>query len=224
MNILQMAQNKPRYSQMDKNMWDMILGRTGKLPGTVAPEIVELAKEKGFEFFEGTPQDNYPDELPKYREMMKENGWDFGQDDEELFELAMHERQYMDYKSGTAKRNFEREVETALKSQCAPVAGSDVNPAEMRKQKELDRIAKNHPNAKPVTATVAGTVIWQLAVNEPSMEPPIGTSYKEGDTVCHVSAYYGNEEIKALYSGKLILALVKQGDKVAKGDIVAYTE
>ncbi|MBO7541768.1 MAG: oxaloacetate decarboxylase, partial [Bacteroidales bacterium] len=109
MNIMQMAQGKPRYSQMDQNTWDMILGKTGKLPGTLAPEIVELAKEKGYEFFTGTPQDNYPDELPKYRKMMEEEGWDCGQDDEELFEMAMHERQYRDYKSGVAKKKFEED-------------------------------------------------------------------------------------------------------------------
>ena len=38
---------------------------------------------------------------------MTENSWDFGQDDEELFELAMHDRQYRDYKSGIAKKRFE---------------------------------------------------------------------------------------------------------------------
>lgn len=224
MNILQMAQGKPRYSQMDKNMWDMILGRTGKLPGTVAPEIVELAKEKGFEFFEGTPQENYPNELPKYREMMKEKGWDCGQDDEELFELAMHERQYMDYKSGAAKKNFEKEVETALKNACTQAPVKEAAPSEASKENELDKIRKTHPNAQPVTATVNGTLIWQLAVSEPSMNPPLGTSYKEGDTVCFISAYYGNEEIKALYNGKLISVLAKQGDKVNKGDIIAFTE
>ncbi len=29
MNIMQEAQGKPRYSQMDANTWDMILGKTG---------------------------------------------------------------------------------------------------------------------------------------------------------------------------------------------------
>ena len=36
----------------------------GQLPGPLAPEIIELAKEKGMEFQTGNPQDNYPDELP----------------------------------------------------------------------------------------------------------------------------------------------------------------
>lgn len=36
-----------------------------------------------------------------------------GEDDEELFELAMHDRQYRDYKSGVAKKCFEEELQHA---------------------------------------------------------------------------------------------------------------
>ena len=41
-----------------------------------------------------SPQDNYPDALDKYRKLMKENKWELGEDDEELFEYAMHPAQY----------------------------------------------------------------------------------------------------------------------------------
>ena len=82
----------------------MILGKSGKLPGELAPEIIELAKSKGLEFTDEDPQKNYPDELDNYRKEMDENGWDYGEDDEELFELAMHDRQYRDYKSGVATK------------------------------------------------------------------------------------------------------------------------
>ncbi len=220
MNILQMAQGKPRYSNMDKNMWDMILGKTGKLPGTVAPEIVELAKEKGYEFFTGNPQDNYPDDLPKYRELMKEKGWDEGRDKEELFEYAMHERQYEDYKSGAAKRNFEKEVETARVQVCAPVATKEPGDQKIPKS-AAEKMMEQDPALKPVTATVSGMVIWELAVDEPSQNPPVGTSYKEGDVICFISAYFGNEEIKSLFSGKLLHVFANQGDRVSKGDIIA---
>ena len=64
MNLLALSQNKPRFSSIDKDTWGMILGRMGKLPGPLAPEIVELAKQKGMEFYTGNPQDEYPDELP----------------------------------------------------------------------------------------------------------------------------------------------------------------
>ena len=224
MNILQMAQGKPRYSQMDKNMWDMILGRTGKLPGPLAPEIVELAKEKGFEFFDGVPQNNYPDELPKYIALMEEKGWDRGADDEELFEYAMHDRQYEDYKSGIAKKNFEKELENAIKNSGTQVVIKEVKTPEFKKQELIDAFLSKEPDAKPITATVSGTVIWELAVSEPSINPPIGTAYKEGDIVCFVLAYFGNEEIKSLYNGKLVHVIAKQGDKVAKGDIIAFVK
>ena len=121
MNLLAMAQGKPRFSTIDKDTWGMILGRMGRLPGELAPEIVALAKEKGFEFYEGNPQDMYPDELPKFREMMKQEGWDCGQDDEELFELAMHERQYRDYRSGIARERFLNDLEELKAKAGAPV-------------------------------------------------------------------------------------------------------
>lgn len=111
LNIVQMAKGEPRYSMMDDNTWNMILGRAGKLPGPLAQEIKKLAEEQKREFYTGVPQDAYPDELEKYRKEMKKLGWETGQDDEELFEFAMHETQYRDYKSGLAKKRFEDELE-----------------------------------------------------------------------------------------------------------------
>lgn len=222
MNIMQMAQGKPRFSQMDKNTWDMILGKTGKLPGTLAPEVVKLAKENGYEFFTGVPQDNYPDELPKYIKLMEEQGWDRGQDDEELFEYAMHERQYLDYRSGVAKQKFEVELEEAKKASNIQVIVKEIKAPEVVKQEVIDRVLAKEPNAKAVVAPVSGNVIWELSVNEPSMSKPLGTSYKEGEPVCWINAFYGLEEVPALYNGKLLEVIVKQGEKVQKGDIIAF--
>eukprot|EP00975_Prorocentrum_lima_P018899 3981696-Prorocentrum_lima.AAC.1 len=42
--------------------------------------------------------------------MMLEKQWDKGQDDEELFEYAMHPAQYEAYKSGKAKEDFLADV------------------------------------------------------------------------------------------------------------------
>lgn len=74
---------------------------------------MELTKSKGFEFVDTDPQLNYPDALDTYRKEMDENGWEYGDDDEELFELAMHDRQYRDYKSGVAKKRFEDDLQRA---------------------------------------------------------------------------------------------------------------
>lgn len=98
------------------DIWDMLLGKAGKLPGTLAPEIIEKAEREGRKFFTGNPQDNYPDALDKYRKMMKENKWDLGEDDEELFEYAMHPAQYEAYKSGKAKEDFLADVENGRRN------------------------------------------------------------------------------------------------------------
>ncbi|MGL5561807.1 MAG: oxaloacetate decarboxylase, partial [Tannerellaceae bacterium] len=113
LNIMQMSKGEDRWSMIDKDSWGMILGKAGQLPGALDPEIIEIAKKNGYEFIHTNPQSNYPNELEKFRKEMEENGWDIGQDEEELFEFAMHERQYRDYKSGIAKTRYEQELETA---------------------------------------------------------------------------------------------------------------
>jgi pyruvate carboxylase subunit B len=122
MNLMNILKGQPRWTTIDKDIWNMILGKMGQLPGELAPEIISLAKDKGLEFYAGNPQDAFPNELDRYREIMKKEGWDCGQDDEELFELAMHERQYRDYRSGAAKERFQKELE-------AFEAPSEIQPA-----------------------------------------------------------------------------------------------
>ena len=110
MNLFSRSMGEKDFTRMDPAMWGMILGKSGKLPGELAPEIIELAKEKGLEFYTDDPQKLYPDVLPQYIKEMKELGWDRGQDDEELFEFAMHEKQYREYKSGLAKEQFNQDL------------------------------------------------------------------------------------------------------------------
>ena len=221
MNILAEAQGKPRYSNMDQNMWDMILGRCGRLPGPLAPEILELAKEKGFEFFDGVPQDNYPDELPKYRAMMEERGWDVGEDEEELFELAMHERQYIDYKEGRAKKNFEKALADAKKK---ALQKQQVLSPEQYKQALVEAALKRMPEAVRVEAPVSGQVIWELSVGESSMAKPLGTEFPENGILCFIQTYYGQEEVRVPVAGKLVEVVAQQGDKVQKGDLIAFVK
>jgi len=84
MNVMSLIKGEERWTMIDNHTWDMILGKSGRLPGALAPEIIALAKEKGYEFTDEDPQKNYPDQLDEYRKEMTENSWDFGQDDEEL--------------------------------------------------------------------------------------------------------------------------------------------
>ncbi len=220
MNIFAMAQGQARFSNIDKDSWNMILGKTGTLPGKLDDEIIELAKTKGLEFYTGNPQDEYPDALDEYRKEMDANGWEYGEDDEELFELAMHDRQYRDYRSGLAKQRFNEDLEKMKEEAGAPIIVT-------RQVIEVpafdaDVIAAKYPDAKPLQATVSGQVIWQIDVDDVSTAPVIGTEVKEGQTVCFIQTYYGIEEVKALASGKIVQIETRQGAKVQKNQVLAY--
>lgn len=220
MNIFSMAQGQPRFSNIDKDSWNMILGKAGTLPGKLDDEIIELAKSKNLEFYTGNPQDEYPDALDIYRKEMDENGWDYGQDDEELFELAMHDRQYRDYKSGVAKERFNKDLEKEREKAGAPIV--------ITRQVievpafDLETVQEEYPNARPTQATCSGQVIWQIDLVDPSSAPTLGTPIKEGETICFIQTYYGVEEVKALASGKIVNIQTKQGANVEKNQILAF--
>lgn len=213
MNVMFMLKGEPRWSMIDKNSWDMILGKAGKLPGTLAPEIVELAKKNNYEFFEGNPQNNYPNELDHFIAIMKENNWDRGKDDEELFELAMHEKQYRDYKSGEAKKRFDAELEAAIKEKYSKM---NVAVPDIRTLK--------YPNAEPLEAPATGRVLWELDFEEKSKEPVHGKLVKEKEAVCALQTRYGIEQINSFCNGRIVGIERKQGEMVRKGDVIAYIE
>ncbi len=200
MNLMAQLKGQPRWTMIDKDTWNMILGKTGKLPGELAPEIVELAERKGYEFYTGTPQDAFPDELDKYRAMMKEEGWDFGQDDEELFEFAMHERQYRDYRSGVAKARFEKELE------------------EKKANKGI------FVKAVQIQAPEKGQVMWQYDATNSTSEPIVGTAVEGGEPMGYIQTYYGMEEIVPAVNGRIIEIKARQGEMVEKGQAIALIQ
>ena len=222
MNLFNMLNDKPRWTTIDKDTWGMILGHMGQLPGKLAPEIVDLAKEKGLEFTTCNPQDNYPDELPKFKEMMKQEGWDEGQDQEELFEFAMHERQYRDYKSGVAKQRFNAELEDLKKKAGAPIVVK--RPVVEMPKFSIEEYLAKYPKATPVQAPAKGQLMWQLDVDDDSAAPVVGTAAKAGKPVGYVQTHYGIEELTAAVDGHLVAVLGKQGETVAKGEIVAFIQ
>lgn len=216
MNLLCESMGKPRYSMMDDSIWGMILGKSGKLPGEVAPELIELAKEKGFEFTTEDPQSNYPDDLARFQKEMKENGWDEGEDQEELFEFAMHESQYRDYKSGAAKKRFLEDLQKAKDAQ----AGAGLT-AELISELK-------HQKADPVVARESGKLLWEIQGEgeaQKAIEPFIGQKYNDGDTFCFIENNHGYiSEVPANMGGRLVEICAKQGANVNRGDVIAYIE
>mgnify|MGYP003303337992 FL=1 len=222
MNLMNILKGQPRWTTIDKDTWNMILGRMGQLPGQLDPEIIALAKQKGLEFYTGNPQDEFPNELEKYRRIMLEEGWHCGQDDEELFELAMHERQYRDYKSGVAKERFNKDLEAARAKAGAPVVVT--RPVVELPKYDINKLMEQYPSAIAVQAPVKGQLIWQYDVDDDSTAPVVGTETQAGKPVAYIQTYYGIEPVPAAIDGRIIAVTCRQGDMVAKGEILALVQ
>ena len=216
LNLLTMAQGKGRFVMMDDSMWGMILGKSGKIPGTIDEELVELAKKQGREFTDADPHTLVPDALDDFRKEMDENGWEYGQDDEELFELAMHPEQYRDYKSGAARKRFLADLQKAKDAKL----GATLKPEELA--------AFKHAKADAIVSPCKGQVFFDFEGGSectPCLEPYIGQHYKEGETFCYIHTPWGEfEAIPAALGGKLVEIAAKQGSRVNRGDVIAYIE
>ncbi len=222
MNVMQIYKGKDRWSMIDENTWGMILGKSGQLLGDLGPEIKKLAEDQGREFYSGVPQDLYPDELPGYRKLMDEKGWDYGQDEEELLEYAMHPQQYEDFMSGDAKADFLADLEErkTKKSGSTAIANTQVSPASFQ-PKNLDievngdmyKVKISYPDGAPQDNVPAKTPLVDFV-------PPSPSSNGNG------SASY----ILAPLEGKFFLTknssetAKKVGDTVKEGDVIAYIE
>ena len=216
MNLLTMEQGKGRFVMMDDNMWGMILGKSGRVPGPIAPELIELAEKQGREFTDVDPHTQLKPALDDFRKEMDENGWDYGQDEEELFELAMHPEQYRNYRSGQAKKNFLADLQKAKDAKL----GAKVSVEEAT--------AFKHAQADAVVAPVKGQIFWEFqgdGETAPAVEPYIGKEYKEGDAFCWIQSPWGEfVEVKADLGGKLVEINARQGGKVQKGSVIAYIQ
>jgi pyruvate carboxylase subunit B len=231
MNVMQMLKGKERWSMIADDIWDMILGKAGRLPGSPAPEIIEKAKVEGRVFFEGDPQDNYPDALDKYRKMMNERQWEVGEDEEELFEYAMHPSQYEAYRSGKAKVEFLADV------------------AKRKSEKERKNISGNAAETKAPVGTFALPATPQVlnvdvngqsyrvtvafgdsAATVPSQVLPSPAIPATESVPAAPAATGDGQKLLSPLEGKFFLVKsssdmpVKVGDAVKKGQTICYIE
>lgn len=226
MNVIQMEKGKKRFSMIDENTWGMLLGKSGKLPGEIGEELQTLAQSENRSVFEGNPQDLYPDELDMYRDKMKEKGWDLGQDDEELFEYAMHPPQYEDFRSGKAKEKFKADLAKRRAAASGEVSASKSMPAVAMPTPKQPKSMWVDVDGERFKVSISygeepngGTAQQQnneesVAVNIPTDKP------LKGPLVNVESPLEGKFYLTKSSSDKA----VKVGDAIKEGDTIFYVE
>ena len=235
MNVIAMEKGKERWGMIADDIWDMILGKAGRLPGKLAPEIIEKAEREGRKFFEGNPQDNYPDDLEKYRKLMKEKKWETGEDDEELFEYAMHPAQYEAYKSGKAKEDFLADVakrraekeqvpteEAKPKTLTVQVDGQAYRVTVAYGDTELPVAPASQPSAAGEGKEVLSPLEGKFFLVKNAQETPlkVGDAVKEGDVLCYVEAMKTYNAIRAEFGGTVTAISANPGDTVSEDDVL----
>ena len=237
MNVIQMEKGKERWSMIADNIWDMILGKSGKLPGEVDPEIVAMAEAQGRKFETEDPQTYYPDDLEDYKKKMQEKGWELGEDDEELFEYSMHPSQYEAYKNGKAKADFEADLAARKAEKNAPKGN-----AELPKSITVNVGGQNYKveiaygNDVPATQTLAGDAPVAMGEGEDVLAPlegkfffvkdnsetpkKVGDAVKAGEVMGYIEAMKTYNAIRTDKDGVITAILVGNGDSVEEDDVI----
>ncbi len=240
MNVMQLIKGRERWSMIDENTWGMITGKSGKLLGPLDDKILELASQQKREFYTGKPQDLYEDELDLYKEKMKEKGWDYGQDDEELLEYAMHPQQYEDFKSGKAAQSFQDDI---AKRRMKAVTASSASSTDLPKEMTIDvngskyKVQVSYPgedtdssgaaNSNASSSSDSGPGVYILAplegkfyLTKDNSDTAIkkGDTVNVGDTIAYIESMKVINAITADKAGTVDAILVSHGEEVEEDD------
>ena len=231
-NVLNQIKGKERWSLIDDNTWDMLLGKSGKLPGELGVEIKKLSKDLGKEFYDGNPQDLIEDVLDINRNEMKSKNWDFGQDDEELLEYSLHKTQYLDFKSGDAKKKIAEDIK--LKKQ-SKIVSKDEPSKKMTKILKVNEVSyevdyiidtakkesisdKKIIEGQKIISPIEGRVFF---TKDPDENPvKVGDKINKGDVICYIESMKVINAIKSDYSGKIMQVCFNDGDDIYDDDIL----
>ena len=225
MNVIQIIKGNDRWSMIDENTWGMLLGKSGQLPGPLGEDIIGLARAQKREFYTGNPQDLYPDELELFAAKMDEKGWDYGEDDEELLEYAMHPMQYEDFKSGKAKKSFLADLQKRKEGSIADQKETTATPPPVYDLKP--KILNLDVNGEQFRVSVSYD---ENEVKTPVSAPPVTNTTEQAPSPKENVSNGNLKEITAPLEGKFYLTKesnetpVKVGDTVNEGETIAYIE
>ena len=230
-NVLNSIKGKERWSLIDDNTWDMLLGKSGKLPGPVGDEIIKLSKKLSKDFYSGNPQDLVSDVLDQNRKEMKSNNWDLGEDDEELLEFSLHKNQYIDYKSGDALKKLRSDIDLKKHESLTMEKSSAMKKKEIitinESNYEVEFIINeeiHNSNGKSlikgnkILSPIEGKVFLTKDSSEKGVK--VGDVIKKGDVICYIESMKVVNAINSEFSGKIEQICFKDGEDIYDDDIL----
>ena len=228
-NVLNKIKGKSRWSLIDDNTWDMLLGKSGKLPGKLGDEIIKLVSDLKKEFYTDHPQNLIEDTLEKNRKEMKDLGWSTGLDDEELLEYSLHRTQYIDYKSGKAKKNFNDDLEKR-RNESNSISdtpenkveiiqiGSDKYKVEYSISEDTSEKDLGVVDGNSVHSPIEGRFVLTKGSNDKPVK--VNDVVKKGDVLCYIESMKVMNAIKSEFSGKIQKIYFRDGEDVYDDDIL----
>ena len=230
-NVLNSIKGKERWSLIDDNTWDMLLGKSGNLPGSVGDEIIKLSKKLGKDFYSGDPQDLVSNVLDQNRKEMKSNNWDLGEDDEELLEFSLHKNQYIDYKSGDAMKKLRSDIDlkkhesltkekssTKKKKEIITINDSNYEVEFIINEDIENSNGKTSIKGNKVLSPIEGRVFLSKDSSEKGVK--VGDVIKKGDVICYIESMKVVNAIKSEFSGKIEQVCFKDGEDIYDDDIL----
>ena len=229
-NVINKIKGKKRWSLIDDNTWDMLLGKSGRLPAPLGDEIINLSRKLGKKFYKNDPQDLVKNILEKNREEMKKNKWDFGKDEEELLEFSLHKTQYLDYKSGEAKKKLIEDINLKKEIKASDSNFKSENKKEIIKVDNINYEVEYNINSKQnnndedlvkgnkILSPIEGRV---FLAKDPKEKPiKLGDIINKGDVICYIESMKVINAIKSEFSGKVAKICFRDGDDIFDDDIL----
>ena len=227
-NVLNNIKGKNRWSLIDDNTWDMLLGKSGRLPGKLGDEIIKLSKGLNKTFYDEEPHELVENILDKNRGEMKEKGWELGEDEEELLEFSLHKTQYLDYKSGVAKKKLDDDISekknnkieksTPSKIQKEIITIGDARYEVEYINEENNSLKEKNPPGKKILSPIEGRVFLTKDPKDTAVK--VNDNVKKGDVICYIESMKVINAIKSEYSGKIAKICFNEGDDVFDDDIL----
>ena len=229
-NVLNKIKGKERWGLIDDNTWDMLLGKSGRLPAPLGDEIINLSRKLGKKFYKNDPQDLVKNVLEKNREEMEKNNWDFGKDEEELLEFSLHKTQYIDYKSGEAKKKLIEDINLKKEIKTSDSNSKSENRKEIIKVNDIIYEVEYNINNKQnnndedfvkgnkILSPIEGRVFLAKDPKEKSIK--LGDIINKGDVICYIESMKVINAIKSDFSGKVAKICFRDGDDIFDDDIL----